>query len=184
MRFSDKTRSAPEDHLLITSSKQFARVLREGRFRGRAYALVDAGKLLLSTRPTAPALVGTEGVLQLSEISLPHPSAARSWWKSLWDGQYLDFYTTPHSLPAILVAAKAAVWRALPETTMQCPKRTFRRISEGSFGRLAGDQRSPMIIEASMLGISARVFVPKPRNRRTTSRKGDRAGQIRRPSQP
>ena len=152
------------DHLLVTSAKQLARVLRDGRFRGRAFSKAFTGKLLLSTHDRAPALIGTDGVLDLCEIDLPEAARARDWWRRFWDGHIMDFYATTDRLLTIVAAAKAATWRTLPELLMDEPKRTFRTLSEREFHKLVGAENSRlMILEAAMMGLSVR-FLVEPAN--------------------
>ena len=178
MKYSDPSHTGRGDHVLVTSAKQLVNVLREGLFRSRVFGLALAGKLLLSSRNTAPALIGTGGVLQLCEITLPDIASARDWWRAFWDDECVDFYVTTDHLPRMAAVAKAAVWRALPEIRMDLPKRCFRIVSEESFRMLVGDENMKGLMnECSIMGVGMRFLTGPLRVTEKMLKREPRAGR-------
>ncbi|WP_254512632.1 hypothetical protein [Anatilimnocola floriformis] len=93
----------------------------------------------------------------LFPLQLPSLSDARNWWFDLWEGEIVSYWFAPDL--RILVAAKNAIWKALPDFHLLRPKSDFVEIPLDEVRQIVGhDEIERMCNEVFFVGISTRAL--------------------------
>ena len=93
----------------------------------------------------------------LFPVRLPALRDAREWWFELWEGEIVTCWFAPYS--PMLLLAKIAIWKAIPEFNLLRPKSDFVEIPLDEVRQIVGnDQVEGMCTEVFFLGISTRAL--------------------------